>query len=199
MTWAFPWPIRHLEPFFAMLLKAWLQWLRVRKGSSKGNISSLYKFQSAPLHLRYHGGWLFSGPARSVTHKVTEWGIRKHSNELCTSAERVKRGHFWNDGCRRWCPICFNSSKFTASEAPCKQLGEKTGPFLCLFYFFSLAMSLREQIFIFLQRYSIFNYSAGIVWLPILQFLPVHLSTGDRAWIEIYASPRVMSNRIGRF
>lgn len=160
MTWAFPWPIRHLEPFFAMLLKAWLQWLRVRKGSSKGNISSIYKFQSAPLHLRYHGGWLFSGPARSVTHKVTEWGIRKHSNELCTSAERVKRGHFWNDGCRRWCPICFNSSKFTAFAAPCKQLGKKTGPSaissLSVSLYFFLSLCPWEKRFLYFSRDTVY-------------------------------------------
>lgn len=55
-------------------------------------------------------------------------GIRGHGNELCPSPERgVKRGNFWNDGCRRWCPICFSSLEFTASAALCKQLGSKTG------------------------------------------------------------------------
>lgn len=60
-------------------------------------------------------------------------GIHRHDNEPCASPERgVKRGNFWNDGCRRWCPICFSSLEFTASAALCKQLGSKTGFFFFL-------------------------------------------------------------------
>lgn len=55
-------------------------------------------------------------------------GVRGHGNELCSSpARRVKRGNFWNDGCRRWCPMCFSSLEFKASAALRKQLGSKTG------------------------------------------------------------------------
>lgn len=116
-------------------------------------------------------------------------GIRGHGNELCASPERgVKRGNFWNDGCRRWCPICFSSLEFTASAALCKQLGSKSGcstisssPFhffpLSFFFFFMLGRQCPWENIILDFSGEILNYSAlSIVWMPILQFLLVHLS-----------------------
>lgn len=89
-------------------------------------------------------------------------GICRHANEMRTSPARwAKRGNFWNDGCRPWCPIRFSSFEFTASAALCKQLGSKTGcsaistsPFHFFFYARS-AMSLREHNFRFLLRNNI--------------------------------------------
>lgn len=109
-------------------------------------------------------------------------GIRGHDNELCASPERgVKRGNFWNDGCRRWCPICFSSLEFTASAALCKQLGSKTG---CSaipppFSFFFLMLSRQcpsENIILDFSGEILHCTAVPIVWMPILQFLPVHLS-----------------------
>lgn len=116
--------------------------------------------QSRLLPLRYCRSWLFIGPPES-TPKWQHKGIGGHSNELCTSPARgVKRGNLWNDGCRRWCPICFSSLEFTASAALSKQLGSKNRVF-CNFllpfrrssiFYARPAMSLREHNFRFLLR-----------------------------------------------
>lgn len=92
-------------------------------------------------------------------------GIGRHGNELCAFPARgVKRGNFWNDGCRRWCPICFSSLQFTASAVLCKQLGSITpcsaisllppSSFSSIFFHAQSAMSLREDHFRFFWRSS---------------------------------------------
>lgn len=79
-------------------------------------------------------------------------GIRGHGNELCTPPERgVKRGNFWYDGCRRWCPICFSSLEFTASAALCKQLGSKTRR--------SAISSAPSPFFVFFSSFPSFFFS----------------------------------------
>lgn len=82
-------------------------------------------FKSRLLPLKYCMKLFFyDSTPQGWQHK----GICGHGNEMCASPARgVKRGNFWNDGCRRWCPICFSSLEFTASAALCKQLGSKTG------------------------------------------------------------------------
>lgn len=123
-------------------------------------------FLSFILPLRYCRSWLFMGPLHVSPPKWQRKGIRGHGNELCTSPARgVKRANFWNDGCRRWCPICFSSLEFTASAALCKQLGSKTGcsaisssPFHFpppSYLYARSAMSLREHHFRFLLRNTV--------------------------------------------
>lgn len=137
--------------------------------------------QASNPALKYRRSWLFMGPPPTPSTSPPtlvsppKWqrkGIHGHGNELCSSpARRVKRGNFWNDGCRRWCPICFSSLEFKASAALCKQLGSKTGhsaissspfhffflpPILCFLFIFlpsSLCSVLeREHSFRFLLR-----------------------------------------------
>lgn len=141
---------------------------RVEKGLGKQNIIPLLYLwgDSRPIRaptFEILSGWcLWAPPPRPECHHQSD--NAKGSAGRGRERERVKRGNFWNDGCWRWCPICFSSLEFTASAALCKQLGSKTGcsaisssPFLFFsppFFFFYArsAMSLRQHNFRFLWR-----------------------------------------------
>lgn len=140
--------------------------------------------QASNPALKYRRSGLFMGPpptpSTSPPASVSppKWrrkGIRGHGNELCSSpARRVKRGNFWNDGCRRWCPICFSSLEFKASAALCKQLGSKTGhsaisssPFHFFFFlppilYFLFLFFCRARSAVSLRENTALDFSWGI-------------------------------------
>lgn len=150
----------------------------VEKSLCKENIITLYIceeacVQSRLLPLRYRRVWLFM-PPRVSPPKWHCKGNREHGNELCTSSERgVKRGNFWNDGCQRWCPMCFSSLEFTASAALCKQLGSKTG---CSAISSSLFRSPPPPPSFFMLGWQcpweniILDFSGGMLIVPCLLF-----------------------------
>lgn len=104
----------------------------------------------------------------------------------CVLCRHEKREgcNLWNDGWLRRCPICFTSVKFTASVSSTNGLGREAVHNFSPHYsiltlppslFPRSETSLGASILLYFSR-DVFKYTAVIVGLPIIPFLPVHLS-----------------------
>lgn len=96
---------------------------------------------------------------------------------LCRNEKR-EGCNLWNDGWLRRCPICFTSVKFTASLS--STYGLPTISILSAQFLPSLPLpcsetSLGASVLLYFSR-DVFKYTTVIVGLPIIPFLPVHLS-----------------------
>lgn len=142
------------------------------------------------IPLRY---CLCSSPRSPPRPQVSppKWQRKKH-RQLCASLARgVKRGNFWNDGCRRWCPICFSSLQFTASAMLCKQLGSTTRPSAISqppFSFFHVrpAMSLREHHFRFLWSDSLAFTFCLDASIGVFTFASITTDRGATVVLTVY-------------